>query len=356
MFIITLYHKQIDKDELPRQVEGLIVMFAEYLLTGATGFLGNTIAWILQERGCQCKALVTPGDSFISRLPTDTELFYGDILDRESLEGFFNGVSEDSCLIHCAGIVSIASKPNPMIYKVNVEVTRNALSLAARHQIGRMIHVSSIHAIPEKPIGEIISETDVFDENLVKGEYAKSKAVASGLALQAAREGLNLSVVHPSGIIGPGDWRHGQITSAIMSYCQGELSVGVYGGNNFVDVRDVAYGILSCLEKGKAGECYILSGHNTTIKAILEHVRSVINGKKIIYLPLGFGKIIAPLYEKISLMRHETPFLTPYSAYALGVNSDYSHKKASMALGYNPREIEETIEDTIRWLRATAQI
>lgn len=331
-------------------------MFTEFLLTGATGFLGNTIAWMLHEKGCRCKALIMPGDSYIFRLPSDTEICYGDLLDPSSLYALFKGASENTCLIHCAGIVSIASRPNPMIFKVNVEGTKNILHLAAEHHIGRLIHVSSIHAIPEKPGGEIMSETDTFDAELVKGEYAKSKAAASGLALRAAKYGLNLSIVHPSGIMGPCDWRHGQITSTIMSYCKGKLPIGVNGGNNFVDVRDVAEGILACAEKGTAGECYILSGHYTTVKTILEKVKAIVNGKQIVYLPLPLVKMIAPIYERIAVRRHETPFLTPYSAYTLGANAYYSYDKAERAFGYSPRMIESTIEDTVRWLIRTRQI
>lgn len=331
-------------------------MFTDYLLTGATGFLGNTIAWKLHEKGYHCKALVMPGDTYASRLPPDTELFYGNVLDAESLDAFFNGRSDSTCVIHCAGIVSIATRPNPMIYKVNVEGTRNILCLAVKHHVERVIHVSTIHAIPEKPAGEIILETDTFDENLVKGEYSKSKAVASRIALQAAREGLNLSIVHPSGIIGPNDWRHGQITSTIISYCKRKLPAGVRGGNNFVDVRDVADGILTCAENGTAGECYILSGHNTTVKSILEHVKTIINGKRLVYLPLWLVKMIAPIYERNAVMRHEASFLTPYSAYALGSNANYSHEKATKAFGYTPRKIDETIEDTVKWLINTKQI
>lgn len=331
-------------------------MFTRFLLTGATGFLGNTIAWILHKKRFYCKALVMQGDSYASKLPPDTELCYGDLLDADSLDSFFSGKLDDTCLIHCAGIVSIASKPNPMIYKVNVEGTKNILHLAAEHHIGRLIHVSSIHAIPEKPVGMGMSEINFFDENLVKGEYAKSKAMASQFALQAAKDGLDLSIVHPSGIIGPSDWRHGQITSTIMSYCNGRLPAGVHGGNNFVDVRDVANGILACAEKGSSGECYILSGHIATVKTILEYVRELINGKRLAYLPLALVKMIAPIYEMIAVRKHQTPFLTPYSAYALGANADYSYEKAAKSFGYCPRTIKETIEDTVRWLIDTKQI
>ena len=331
-------------------------MFTKFLLTGATGFLGNTIAWKLYEKGIRCRALVMPGDCHISKLPPETDLFIGDLLDLTSLDTFFRGLPDNVCLIHCAGIVSIASRQNPMVYKVNVEGTKNVLYLAEKYHVERVIYVSSVHALPDKPLGETITEIKIFDENLVKGEYAKSKAIASRLIMQSLDKGLNASIVHPSGMIGPCDWRCGQITNTILSYCNGTLPAGVQGGNNFVDVRDVAEGILNCAENGKTGESYILSGHCATIQTILEQVKKIIHGKKLVYLPLQLVKVIAPIYEKIAVLQKKSPFLTPYSAYALGTNANYSHEKATMAFGYNPRALKDTIEDTVNWLKKANKI
>lgn len=146
------------------------------------------------------------------------------------------------------------------------------------------------------------------------------------------------------------------ITSTIMSYCNGKLPAGVHGGNNFVDVRDVANGILACAENGVGGECYILSRHNSTVKTILEHVRELINRKRLLYFPLTLVKMIAPVYEMIAVKKHQTPFLTPYSAYALGANADYSRGKAAKAFRYCPRMVEDTVKDPVRRLIDTRQI
>lgn len=330
-------------------------MFSKYLLTGATGFLGNTIAWMLHNKDLHCVALVMKDDPFVSKLPPSTKLVYGDILNVNSLDVFIGCKTSDSCLIHCAGLISIASKSNPMINEINVKGTTNLLSLALINRVKKTIYVSTIHAIPDSK-HKIITEINHFDEKKVKGEYAKSKAIASKIALQFSKEGLDISVVHPSGIIGPGDWRIGQITNTIISYCQGRLSIGTRGGNNFVDVRDVAQGILDCADFGKIGQCYLLTGHKSTIKNILDQVRKITNGKKILYLPLWFVKIIAPFYEKAKLKKKEEPYLTPYSAYALGTNANYSNNKARTNFNFCPRPLAETIKDTVFWLKETSLI
>lgn len=326
-------------------------MFNKYLLTGATGFLGNTIAWTLHQKGVKCVALVLNGDPFISKLPPSAKVIYGDVQNLKSLYDFFNERDDNTCLIHCAGIVSIATKKNPNIYKVNVIGTINILSLALEKGIKKTIYVSSIHAIPTAPKNNVMTEINNFDEDLVKGEYAKSKAVATKIAVEYSKIGLNISIVHPSGIIGPGDWRCGEITNTILSYLKGKLSLGSKGKSNFVDARDVAEGIIACAENGENGECYLLTGHLSPIQKILEQVRKIINGKKIIYLPLWFIKMIAPLYEKIKIKKKQKAYLTPYSAYALGLNSNYSYDKAKKKLNYSSRPLEDTIKDTVQWLK-----
>ena len=326
-------------------------MFNKYLLTGATGLLGNTIAWMLHQRGIKCVAFALSGDPYISKLPPSIKVVHGDVQNIESLYAFFSEKDENTCLLHCAGIVSIATKKNPCLYSVNVDGTKNVLSLALEKGIKKTIYVSSIHAIPTAPKNNVMTEISTFDKDLVKGEYAKTKAIATNLALDYSKLGLNISIVHPSGIIGPGDWRCGEITHIIRSYLKGKLPAGSQGQNNFVDVRDVANGVLSCANHGKNGECYLLTGHQSPIKKILEQVRRMEGGKRLIYLPLWLIRMIALIYEKLMIRKKQKAFLTPYSAYALGANSNYSFEKANKELKFTSRPLEETIRDVVGWLK-----
>ena len=108
-------------------------------------------------------------------------------------------------MIHCAAKISIASEPDPEVNDVNACGTENVLKLAAENEVGRVVYVSSVHAIPALPSPSVIREVDSFSPDLVRGQYAKSKAIAAQIALDYAARGLDLSIVHPSGIIGPGD-------------------------------------------------------------------------------------------------------------------------------------------------------
>lgn len=326
-------------------------MFDKYLVTGATGFLGRAVAEELVRRKAQVHALVLHDDPYTDLLPKKVRTVIGDVCDKSSLSDFFADADSRTCVIHCAGIVSVASRPGPRLYQVNVGGTWKVLRQCMEHDVGKMVYVSSVHAIPEKPKGCIISEDCEFSPGLVDGDYAKSKAAATELVFDAAERGLNASIVFPSGIIGPGDLQGGSFTSMAKSFLSGKLPFAVRGGYDFVDVRDVARGILACSESGEPGKGYILSGCYVTIRRMLQLVGKAAKLKyRSICLPLGLARLAAPYYERRSLRERKPLFFTPYSVSVLASNGQFSHAAASERFAYQPRPIEETLGDMTVWL------
>ena len=326
-------------------------MFDKYLVTGATGFLGRVVAEELVRRKAQVHALVLHDDPYTDLLPKEVRTVIGDVCDKSSLSDFFADADSRTCVIHCAGIVSVASRPGPRLYQVNVGGTWKVLRQCMEHDVGKMVYVSSVHAIPAKPKGCIISEDCEFSPGLVDGDYAKSKAAATELVFDAAERGLNASIVFPSGIIGPGDLQGGSFTSMAKSFLSGKLPFAVRGGYDFVDVRDVANGILACSESGEPGKGYILSGCYVTIRRMLQLVGKAAKLKyRSICLPLGLARLAAPYYERRSLRERKPLFFTPYSVSVLASNGQFSHAAASERFAYQPRPIEETLGDMTAWL------
>ena len=326
-------------------------MFDKYLVTGATGFLGRAVAEELARRKAQVHALVLHDDPYTDLLPKEVRTVIGDVCDKSSLSDFFADADSRTCVIHCAGIVSVASRPGPRLYQVNVGGTWKVLRQCMEHDVGKMVYVSSVHAIPEKSKGCIISEDCEFSPGLVDGDYAKSKAAATELVFDAAERGLNASIVFPSGIIGPGDLQGGSFTSMAKSFLSGKLPFAVRGGYDFVDVRDVARGILACSESGEPGKGYILSGCYVTIRRMLQLVGKAAKLKyRSICLPLGLARLAAPYYERRSLRERKPLFFTPYSVSVLASNGQFSHAAASERFAYQPRPIEETLGDMTAWL------
>ena len=327
-------------------------MFEKYLITGATGFLGRTVLAQLRDSKAEIRALVMEGDPLARELSQNVRVITGDVCNEAALGLFFSGADEHTCVIHCAGMISVATHPGDRIYRVNVDGTRNILEFCRQCGVGKLVYVSSVHAIPEKPAPETITEPDRFAPDEILGDYGKSKAMATALVLEAAQNGLNASVVLPSGIIGPGDLGKGSITNMLLSFLAGKLPLAVKGGYDFVDVRDVAAGVIACAEHGLPGHGYILSGHYATIRDILELVKKTVNLRRnVSYLPISFAKLVAPLYEKISLCREGALYFTPYSIAVLDSNGAFSRNAAATALGYSPRPLSSTIRDTVLWLK-----
>ena len=320
-----------------------------WLVTGATGHVGTILVSVLQQRGEHVRALVRPNSNIVAH--SNVEIYEGDIRNRESLIPFFDrGDYDYISLVHCAALITIASKHNPEVWNINVHGTNNVMSLARDTGVDRIVYVSSVHAIPERPANEIITEVSTFSPNLVHGQYAKSKAAAAQIVMDYAKAGLNVSIVHPSGIIGPGDTRsRNHMIRTIQAISDGKISVGLQGGYDFVDSRDVADGIIGCEEKGRPGECYILNGNYIGVLELVNSIRKI-RGKKTtrIEAPHALAKLIAPVAEYFSrTFSKDAPLLTPYSVYTLHTNGRFSHEKATREFDYHPRPMEESIRDSL---------
>ncbi|NLI70409.1 MAG: NAD-dependent epimerase/dehydratase family protein [Firmicutes bacterium] len=326
-----------------------------YLVTGSAGHLGSVVTRYLTEAGKAVRALVLPGEKDI---PEKAEIFSGDVLDKDGIRPCFRNLDgRDLVVIHCAGIVSIASRFIQAVYDVNVTGTRNIVDLCRDHDVSKLVYVSTVHAIPEKPAGTVITEITDFSPDAVVGHYAKTKAEATSYVLDAARQGLNACVVYPSGIAGPYDHGRGHITTLVIDYYKRRLTSGIDGGYDFVDVRDVANGIIATCDRGRRGEGYILSNRFFKVREILTMLHEITGKSKIkSYLPLWFINAVAPLAELYYRILRQPPLFTPYSIYTLNSNALFSHRKASEELGYTTRDMRETLADTVDWLKEKGRI
>ena len=142
------------------------------------------------------------------------------------------------------------------------------------------------------------------------GGYAKTKAEATQAVLDAVGAGLKAVVVHPSGILGPYDASGNHLVQMVSDYIRGRLPACVQGGYDFVDVRDVAQGCLLAAEKGRVGECYILSNRHYEVREVLDIARSVCGGRRLPVLPIWMAKAAAPLLGWIARLRRQRPLYT----------------------------------------------
>ena len=317
------------------------------LVTGATGHIGNVLVRQLLEKGEKVRALIWKGEDTTPLQDLQIERYIGDVLDMESLTAAFKGVD---AVYHLAGIISIMPGKDPFIWDVNVQGTRNVVQTARQEGVRRLVYTSSIHAIARAPHGTQIDESLPYDSDNPYGAYDRSKAEASLEVQQACREGLDAVIVCPTGVIGPYDFRRSEMGNVILEAAQRKTALYVDGAYDFVDVRDVADGLIKACANGRSGESYILSGQQISVRYLLETVREVTGyAFPKIKIPFNLAELTARFTPAYYRWRKTKPKFTPYSLEVLQSNSVISHAKASRELGYAPRPLYASIKDTVRW-------
>ena len=319
------------------------------LVTGAAGHIGNVLARELVNRGQTVRALLMPGEDAAPLQDLSVELVEGDVLDFCSLQAAFEGVE---VVYHLAGLISILPGKDPLVQTVNVLGTRNVIQAARLAGVRRLVYTSSIHALQRVPHGILIDENIPFDSQHAISAYDHSKAQASLEVLKAVQEGMDAVIACPTGVIGPYDFRRSEMGKLIIDCLKNKLMFYVDGAYDFVDVRDVAAGLILVGEHGRTGQTYILSGERLSVRDIFKHVQEII-GRRLVCLkiPGNLARLAAsltPLHYRLTRIK---PRITSYSLATLASNSVISHAKAMLELGYSPRPLRETLADTIRWFR-----
>ncbi|HHX99195.1 TPA: NAD-dependent epimerase/dehydratase family protein [Candidatus Dojkabacteria bacterium] len=315
------------------------------IVTGGSGHVGNVLVRALLSKGYKVGVIDRdPRDKALKGL--DIEYHQGDIRDLDFLTNIFK---KAKYVCHLAGIISIAPGKEKLMYDVNVEGTKTVIEACKKAKVKRLLYTSSIHALYEPPKGIPIIEK-LAKITGIKDEYGKTKVLATREVLAAAKEGLNTVVVYPTGIAGPYDFRHSEFGSLIKDARKYSKVFYIEGGYNFVDVRDVANGIILALEKGRTGEGYLLAGQSITIFELFQLLAKITDtpGPKI-KAPTCIIKFLAPIAEFFYKLLKKKPVFTEYAIEVLHSNHLTDSSKAEKELGFKARDIHKTIQDTLDW-------
>lgn len=323
-------------------------------ITGATGLLGQTLIEELLKSGyTDIAAFVMKNDKLEQELPSSVRRLYGNILDRKSLS---SALQEGDIVLHLAAIVSIEAKDNDKMRLVNVIGTENVVDEAFAKKCSKFIYVSSSHVLGYKKHRPIV-ESDFGGKTENIGAYETTKKEATAYVFQKAKEGLNASVVYPSGIIADRDYGKGQISTFLYQLASGKLSFYVKGGYAFVDVHDVARVIIAAMEKGRQGEGYLASGGYMSLEDIDRVVRRRyphLRNSHII--PLWVAYLFLPLIILREKLLKRKALYTYMSLKTVRTKALFSTEKTTNELGIVFTPLEESINRSLTFIEKTTTL
>ena len=315
-------------------------------VTGATGLVGNNVVRFFLKLGFDILAVVHPEEGLQSLEGLSVRVVRADITNPEQIKEALKGAE---AVVHAAGLVSITEASKHKLEAVNVEGTKNVIEACKANGVKKLIYISSIHALPADGEGPI-KETKELSVDRVQGAYAKSKVKATLLAFQAAKEGLCTVVLHPTGIVGPYDFRTSIVGKLIMNALSGKLKWYVSGGYDFVDARDVAKATYLALQRGECGENYIVAGDYISMRHFLEQCFKTagkpFNLKEI---PYGLAMAVSPFMEWYEVSKGVEPQMSVYALKTLRSKSAIDSSKIRQQLGFVPMPMEETVKDLTNW-------
>ena len=193
------------------------------LITGGSGHVGANLVRELTKRDFKVRCIDFDGDHRAFE-GYDVELIKGNITDIESIDRAFENVG---VVFHTAALISLVRKDKDIIQSVNVMGTKNVCELSLRHGVKKLIHFSSVDAFVREPLDQALLEDRplVTDPNAVP--YDLSKADAQRIVYDYCEKGLNASIIHPSGIFGPNDFKPSLFGQELINIANGKRSYTV---------------------------------------------------------------------------------------------------------------------------------
>jgi dihydroflavonol-4-reductase len=318
------------------------------LVTGATGFLGEHLCRVLVEQGHVVRGLARSRSHVLAEL--GVEHVRGDVMAGPELERGLDGVH---AVFHLAGAVSRDPGDAQRMMRLHVDGTRRVLERMAAAGVRRMVLASTSGTIGVSKDEAILDETAPYAEGLVAGwPYYASKIYQERLAFEhGARLGIEVVAVNPSLLLGPGDRRLSS-TGDVRKFLKRQIPVVPKGGISFVDARDAALATAAALERGRNGERYLLGGPNWTMKEFFARLGRVAKvAPPRLVLPASWNKLGASLVEELYRWRDREP---PVDRISVEMSEHYwwiDSSKATAELGFEARDPQLTLADTVAYLR-----
>ena len=319
------------------------------LITGGTGFLGTHIVRKMLaagEKGLRVMASSVPEwmrDSGV-------EAVEGSVTDADAVGRACEGVST---IFHLAGRVSRNNEDAAAMNKIHLEGTRVLCDAARDAGVANMILASSSGTIA------VSEEPQVFDETfpqpfevISRWAYYASKYMQERTGIAGFDgDGRRLVIMNPSLLLGPGDERLSS-TKVVLDLLGGKLPYTPGGGLNFVDVRDTAAAFIAAMDKGRHGKKYLLGSENMTFEEFFGRLARLSGvSAPSLRVPAKFAMKGASVIESVFKNWGRTSPVAAKEVEQAEYFWYFDSSKAEEELGFAPRDPQETLNDTVKYIR-----
>ncbi len=324
------------------------------LVTGGTGIVGAHVLFELVNGGESVRALQRENsqkkvveDLFKFYSPKGHDLyksiewFIGDILDVPSLDKAMEGCK---AVFHCAAMVSFSSSDYNKMIEANEQGTANLVNVSLAHKLAEFYYVSSVAAIGRNSKSQIMDENTEWEPSKENSGYAVSKKNAEMEVWRGGEEGLNIAMVNPTIVLGPG--RTSISSGTLFKAVKNGQKYYTNGENGFVDARDVAFVMKRLFDLKKFGERYVLVGENLSYRNVADLMAESLGVSKpaVLAKPWLTGLVWRMLAVSSKLTRKK-PVLTKESARSSHKVSFYKNDKVRNELGITFRTAEQAIQN-----------
>jgi len=320
-------------------------------ITGISGFIGSNLARQLAMDGHTVQATVR------STIPKDLQnikeikFYRSDLFNKDIM---VQAMHKCDTAFHLAAFAKPWSKDPDDFYRINVEGAVNVFDAAINAGVRRVVFTSSAATLSPSagnhPVDEATPRVHPFFN-----AYESTKAEAEKLAREYCDKGLEVVIVNPSRVYGPGPLNpSNSVTKMIIGYHKGSWRIIPGDGKrigNYVFIDDVVHGHLLAAMKGRPGERYVLGGENLSFDGLFKVIREV-SGKRyrMFHLPLSVMKAAATLMEWQSKITGIPPAITASWVKKYLHDWSLSSEKAMNELGYTITPFASGVRKTLDWM------
>lgn len=313
------------------------------LVTGATGLVGSFICRELLSAGYTVRATQRSTSNFelIEDIQSQIEWTEGEIGNAI----FWDALLEDvDAVVHAAAIVSFDKRWEKKMYETNVVGTADLINALLKTDIKNFVHISSIAAIGRNPDKDRLNENDRWEGNSFDSIYARSKYYQELEVWRGAEEGLEVKIVNPSIVLGPGQWTNSGSTS-VFKYVYDEKTFCPAGSINYVDVRDVASVVVKLLSSDIKNQRFILNTGGEAYSSFFSAIAHHFGKKAPKRIPAKWMLQMAVALEWLrSRITGNQALITKETARISMTNFEFENTKIKEALNFEFRSLEDSLD------------